>query len=256
MHEVAPAPALRFSDVSVTYDSSDDPVVQRLELTIGLGERVALVGPSGAGKSTFISLANGRVLPTEGTVEVLGQDTSELAQRRHRAIRRRVGTVYQSFALVGPLRVVHNVAAGRLGYWGRLRALRSLLRPAEIEAITRSLERVGIADKLWDRVDQLSGGQQQRVAVARALFQEPELLLADEPVSSLDPTRSVAVLDALGESCVGEPERTLVLSLHDPLLAASHADRVIGLRQGHVYFDLPAADVTPALLTDLYAFET
>lgn len=249
------APALRFHDVSVTYGGAD-PAIDHFDLTIEPGERVALVGPSGAGKSTLIALANGRVQPTMGTVEVLGCDTTDLVQRRHRGTRRRIGTVYQNFALVGPLRVVHNVAAGRLGHWGGLRALRSLVRPVELDAIAASLELVGVADKLWDRVDQLSGGQQQRVAVARALFQEPDLLLADEPVSSLDPALSVAVLDVLGHSRAEAPDRTLLVSLHDPLLAATHADRIIGLRQGRIYFDLPAREVTSAWLADLYAFET
>jgi phosphonate transport system ATP-binding protein len=255
MHEAHPAPALRFRNVSVTYDGTGDTAVDGLDLTVAPGQRVALVGPSGAGKSTFISLANGRVLPSRGSVEVLGQDTTELARRRHRPTRRRIGTVYQNFALVGPLRVVHNVAAGRLGYWGRARALRSLVRPVDTDAIADALERVGIADKLWDRADQLSGGQQQRVAVARTLFQEPDLLLADEPVSSLDPARSEAILQVLGESCADDPGRTLVVSLHDPLLAAVHADRIIGLRGGRVEFDLAAGDVTPTVLADLYSFE-
>lgn len=255
MDETTPAPALRFRDVSVIYDGSG-PVLDRLDLVVEPGERVAIVGPSGAGKSTLLSLANGSVRPTAGTVEVLGHDTADLGRRRHRGTRRRIGTVYQNYALVGPLRVVHNVAAGRLGHWGSLQALRSLIHPVDLEAIAASLERLGVADKLWERADQLSGGQQQRVAIARTLFQEPDLLLADEPVSSLDPARSAEVLDALDTACAMGRDRTLLVSVHDPLLATTYADRIIGLRNGRVSFDRPAAGVTPATLEDLYAFET
>lgn len=249
------APTLSFRGVSVSYNGAATPAVDHLDVDIHAGELVALVGPSGAGKSTFVALANGLVLPTEGTVEVFGVDTRVLGQRRHRPTRRRIGTVHQSFALVGPLRVAHNVAAGRLGEWGRLQALRSLVRVRDVDAIAATLDRVGIGDKLWDRADQLSGGQQQRVAIARALFQHPELLLADEPLSSLDPTRSKSILQVLVDACSDGDERTLVASLHDAPLATSHAERIIGLREGRVAFDLPATDVTESLLEDLYVIE-
>lgn len=247
--------ALAFDGVTVHYPGAARPAVSRLDLRVEEGERVALVGPSGAGKSTIISLANGLVLPTAGSVQVLGTDTRELGRRRQRPVRRRIGTVHQDFALVGPLRVAHNVAAGRLGYWGRARALRSLLRPTNLGLIVDALDRVGIADKVWERADQLSGGQQQRVAIARVVFQRPSLVLADEPVSSLDPARSKSVLDVLVELVEIEPDRTLVTSLHDAGLALSHCERIVGLRDGTVEFDLPAASVTDEMLADLYALE-
>lgn len=247
--------ALDLRGVTVRYRGAPTPAVVGLDLQIPAGERVALVGPSGAGKSTIISLANGLVLPTGGSVHTLGVDTRSLADRRHRDVRRQVGTVFQDFALVGPLRVAHNVAAGRLGEWSRLRALASLFRPREVPQIAAALERVGIADKLWERADQLSGGQQQRVAVARVAFQAPRLLLADEPVSSLDPAWSNLVLEVLVESVESAPGRTLVTSLHDADLALRHCERIVGLRDGRVHFDLPAASVSAGMLTDLYAFE-
>lgn len=242
---------LSFQGVTVRYDGNRVPALDDLNLEVAAGERVALVGPSGAGKSTIIALANGLTLPTRGTVEVFGVDTRHLGHGGHRSTRARIGTVHQDFALVGPLRVVHNVAAGRLGRWGRARALRSLIRPTDLDEIRDRLSLVGIGGKLWDRVDRLSGGQQQRVAIARVLFQEPDLLLADEPVSALDPARSDAVMKVLVAATDG-PRSALLASLHDAPLAQIHCERMVGLRHGRVVFDTRAGDVSTRMLTDLY----
>lgn len=247
-------PALVLRDVSVSYDRSGRRALDRVDLTVDAGERVALVGPSGAGKSTLIGLANGLVVPTAGVVEVFGVDTRDLGGRRHRAARRRIGTVHQAFGLVGPLRVVHNVAAGRLGEWGRLRALRSLVRPVDLPGVVEALDRVGIGDTVWDRADRLSGGQQQRVAIARVLFQQPDLLLADEPLSNLDAARSEQVMRVLTDACA-PPGRTLIAALHDAPRALAHTDRIVGVREGRVLFDRPPAGVTRDLLAALYALE-
>ncbi len=226
-----------------------------LSLEIHPAERVALVGPSGAGKTTIIALANGTILPTSGTVEILGVDSSALGRRQHRPTRCKVATVHQDFALVPSLRVIHNVAAGRLGHWSVGRALVSLVRPPYRDEIRQVLNQVGIPQKLWERTDSLSGGQQQRVAIARALFQDPDLLLADEPVSSLDPGRSKAVLDVLVEAVSASTTRSLVASIHDAPLAMSHFDRIVGLQDGKLVFDLPTAQVCPDRLDSLYAIE-
>lgn len=246
---------LSFRGVTVRYGSDGPPAIDALDLEIGPGERVALVGPSGAGKSTLIGLANGLRLPTEGTVEVFGIDTRALGRRAHRSTRRRIGTVHQGFALVGPLRVAHNVAAGRLGAWSTFHALRTLVRPGDSGQIGAVLSDVGIPEKIWDRTDQLSGGQQQRVAIARLLFQGADLMLADEPVSSLDPANSKAMLDVLRSVCDRDSARTLVASLHDAPLALSHCERVVGLRDGRIEFDEPAASLDEDVLSELYAFE-
>ena len=251
---MTPPPLLHLEEVDVFYDGVV-PAVQRLDLTVTAGERVALVGPSGAGKSTIIAVINGLVLPSSGVASAFGVDTRVLGRREHRATRRRIGTVHQDFALVGSLRVAHNVAAGRLGHWTQLEALRSLVRPSHRAEIIEVLEQVGIAQKLWDRTDNLSGGQQQRVAIARVLFQRPDLMLVDEPVSNLDPARSKGVLDVLVGACEADPDRALVASIHDAPLAVSHFTRVVGLRDGTMVFDMAARRVTPDLLDDLYAFE-
>ncbi len=236
---------------SVRVDYGTHVALDGFDLEVRAGERVALVGPSGAGKTTILRLCTGSVRPTAGTVEVLGQNLDAAAPDQLRDLRRRVGTVYQQLNLVGPLRVVHNVNAGRLGSWGRGRALRSLLRPVQVDVVRDALEQVGIADKLSERTDRLSGGEQQRVALARVLVQDPALILADEPVSSLDPARAEEVMDLLGEVVV-DRDRTLLVSLHDFGLARRRCDRVVGVKGGRVAFDLPAADVTDELGVELY----
>lgn len=248
-------PLLQLSNVTVKYNGGADSAVDSLDLVIDPGERVALVGPSGSGKTTILGLANGTVLPTTGTVRILGVDSSVIDRRKYRSTRCRVATVYQDFALVPSLRVAHNVAAGRLGSWTIMHALMSLVRPAAREEVLEVLHVVGIPEKLWARTDSLSGGQQQRVAIARALFQQPDLLLADEPVSSLDPARSRAILDVLVDAVERAPSRTLVASIHDAPLALSHFDRVVGLQEGKLVFDLPATEVNSERLDALYAIE-
>ena len=222
-----------------------------VDLRVDEGEHVALVGPSGAGKTSVLRLCNGSIAPSEGDVEVLGQRLAGCTESQLRSVRRRVGTVYQQLHLVGPLRVVHNVNAGRLGTWSLPRALWSLVRPAEIDAARGALEFVGIAGRLFTRTDRLSGGEQQRVALARVLLQAPDLIVADEPISSLDPARSSAVMELLTEVVAGR-RRTLIVSLHDFAVARQFCDRVVGIRAGRVVFDLPAWEVTDRIGADLY----
>lgn len=239
--------------VRVVFDGH--PALDGFDLEIVAGQRVALVGPSGAGKTTVLRLCSAGVVPTVGAVQVLGQDLATASDAELRDLRRRIGTVYQQLHLVGPLRVVHNVNGGRLGAWGTGRALRSLVRPVDVDLARGALARVGIADKLFERTDRLSGGEQQRVALARVLVQGPELLLADEPVSSLDPARAEEVMDVLAEAA-GDGGRTLLVSLHDFTLARRRCDRVVGMRAGRVVFDRAASDVTDDLGAALYRIES
>jgi phosphonate transport system ATP-binding protein len=235
--------------VRVSYGAR--PAIDGIDLDVRAGERVALVGPSGAGKTTVLRTCNGTIVPTAGHVTVLGHDFTVASGGERRAVRRRIGTVYQQLHLVGPLRVVHNVNAGRLAEWSGARALRSLVRPVEVDAVRDALARVGIADKIFERTERLSGGEQQRVALARVLRQDPELILADEPVSSLDPARAEEVMDLLCGVVAGGA-RTLIVSLHDFGLARRRCDRIVGLRAGRIVFDLPAAAVDEARGADLY----
>jgi phosphonate transport system ATP-binding protein len=222
-----------------------------VDLRVDAGERVALVGPSGAGKSTLLRLCNGTVAASAGEVRVLGQRLAGCTPRQLREVRRRIGTVHQQLHLVGPLRVVHNVNAGRLGTWSLPRALASLVRPLEVAADRQALRSLGIEDKMYERTDRLSGGEQQRVALARVLVQRPDLILADEPVSSLDPARSGEVMDLL-TGVVAAGGRALLVSLHDFDLARRICDRVVGVRAGRVVFDAPAGEVSDRMGADLY----
>jgi phosphonate transport system ATP-binding protein len=165
--------------------------VDDVSLTIRQGERVAVIGPSGAGKTTLFRLLNATLRPTSGRLWFDEVDLESLSGRRLRQLRRRIGTVYQRHNLVPQLRVIHNVLAGRLGRWTLPKALLSLMSPQERAVALMALERVGIPEKFYSRTAYLSGGQQQRVAIARVLVQDPDVILADEPVSSVDPTEAL-----------------------------------------------------------------
>jgi len=225
------------------------PALRGVDLTVHAGERVAVLGASGAGKSTLLGLLNGSLTPSEGVVEVLGHRIDELSPSGLRELQRRIGTVSQRLDLIDQVRVLHNVNAGRLGEWSVARALRSLVWPGALHDCRRALDRVGIGWALYERTERLSGGERQRVAIARLLLQSPELVLADEPVSSLDPTRAAEILDLLRAPA---EQATLLVSLHQPALARRHCTRAVGLRDGEVVFDLPVAELDDELLTALY----
>ncbi len=225
-----------------------------INLQIWAGDRVALVGSSGAGKSTLISLLNGTLLPTSGEVWVLGRNLAQLRPKLLRQVQRQIGTIYQQFHLVDNLWVIHNVNAGHLGRWSFLKAAVSLMWPLEVETAAKALAQVGIREKLYERTDSLSGGQLQRVAIARVLVQNPTAILADEPISSLDPERSREIMDLLRQLSQ-DTGKTLVTSLHAIEFARSHYQRIIGLRQGRILFDTPAEALTDAMIQELYKME-
>ncbi len=227
------------------------PALVNINLQIQPGERVALVGPSGAGKSTLIRLLNGSLRPTQGEVWALGQNLAGLPPQKLRQIQQQIGTVYQQFQLVDNLRVIHNVNAGRLGDWSFLKAAVSLLWPLEVEAAYNALKQVGIPEKLYARTDQLSGGQQQRVALARVLVQHPQVILADEPIASLDPELSREMMNLLRDLSQ-QLGTTLVTSLHAVEFARSHYQRIVGLRRGEILFDTSAPALTQAMIKTLY----
>jgi phosphonate transport system ATP-binding protein len=170
--------------------------------------------------------------------------------RRH--VQWQIGTIYQQFHLVNNLRVIHNINAGHLGNWSLLKAAISLIYPLEVETAARALKQVGIPEKLFERTDSLSGGQQQRVAIARVLVQNPTAILADEPISSLDPERSREIMDLLRQLSQ-DTGKTLVSSLHAIEFARSHYQRLIGLKAGRVLFDTPAEVLTEAMIEELYS---
>ena len=243
--------ALEFS--AAGFDYGPERVLEDVTFSLVPGEMVALVGPSGAGKSTLLTLADGSLTASRGTVRTLGHSLPHLNERSRRAVRADIGIVPQAVSLPGSLRVVHNVNAGRLGRWTVLRSLRSLVRPVGRGEVQSALREFGIEELADARTDTLSGGQQQRVALARLLVQHPRLILADEPVSSVDPAWSGEVLrrlrDLAGGGC------TVLVSVHDPMLAREHCDRMIGLRAGVVAFDVPVEDVSDEQLEHLYRID-
>ena len=222
-----------------------------VSLTIGRDEHVAFIGPSGAGKTTLFRILNLTLRPTSGRLRIDGSDAADFSDADLRATRRRIGTIYQQQNLVGRLRVVHNVLAGNLGRWGAVQALASLAMP-HVAPAERALAQVGIPEKLWARTDELSGGQQQRVAIARVLVQDPDVILADEPVSSVDPSLAVSIVTLLRDLS-RTARKTLCMNLHSVELALTYFPRIVGIRDGRVRFDLSPDKVTGELLADLYA---
>lgn len=243
-----PPPVVRLSAAGRRF-SGHDALVD-VELTVRPGERVAVLGPSGAGKSTLLALLNGALPATSGTVDVLGEDLGALSPGRRRVVQRRIGLVSQRLDLIDQVRVLHNVNAGRLGRWPTWRALASLTLARPDAEVLEALERVGLGWAASERTERLSGGERQRVAIARLLVQRPELVLADEPVSSLDPGRAAEILGLLQVAAAGS---ALVVSLHQPELAKEHCTRALGLLDGRLVFDLPTDELDPARLHALYA---
>ncbi|MSQ16129.1 MAG: ATP-binding cassette domain-containing protein [Dehalococcoidia bacterium] len=213
------------------------------------GERLALAGPSGSGKTTLLYLLAGLLQPDAGQLCIDGRDLAEM--RPGRELARLVGMVHQQYDLVSSLPVLHNVLAGRLGQWSLAGSALSLIWPRERHLAEEALARLGIADKASQRTSRLSGGEQQRVAIARLMLQSPRIILADEPVSSLDPALAEEMMRLLVDLVEGSG-KTLIASLHSPYLIKKYCTRVIGLRQGEMQFDLPAADLTEAVLDRLY----
>ena len=239
--------AVVLSGATVAY--GDRTVVGPLSLSVPRGQAVAVVGPSGAGKTTLLRLLAGQLAPTSGQVCVGGRDLARVRGRRE--LPALVGLLPQQLGLVPQLSVKHNVQAGALGRWGVLRSLAALVLPVEHPPARVAVRRMGLDDRFEDRVADLSGGEQQRVALARLLVQDPAVVLADEPVASLDPARAQQLLDVL-VTAARQDGRTLVTSLHDPDLARRSVDRMVGLRDGRVVFDLPPHRVAQDLLADLY----
>ena len=226
--------------------------VDGVSLAVAQGQTVALVGPSGAGKTTLLRLMAGSLAPDDGVVCLHGCDIGVLTPGRKLA--GLVGIVAQQYDLVPNLSALQNVLAGHLGSWSLWRSLLSLVAPRDKPLAMRALERVGVADQAYQRAGLLSGGEQQRVAIARVLVQDPAVVLADEPVASLDPARAADVLQLL-TGIARENGKTLMASMHAVELAMGHFDRLVGVRDGTVRFDAAPSAVTEAMLANLYALD-
>lgn len=241
---------ITFDSVDVVYPNGFTGL-SGIDLTINDGEFVAVVGLSGAGKSTLIRAINGLVPYTSGTITVGDTVVDPRSKTKLRQLRSRVGMIFQSFNLVTRVSVLNNVLVGRSSSTPSWRSLLGWYRADDKELAFRSLERVGIVEKAYQRASSLSGGQQQRVAIARALAQDPQVVLADEPVASLDPPTANAVMRDL-QRINRDLGITTVVNLHFLDLARRYGDRIIGMRAGKVVFDGTAAEADDAVFEEIY----
>ncbi|WP_195574074.1 phosphonate ABC transporter ATP-binding protein [Paenibacillus sp. 1001270B_150601_E10] len=225
--------------------------LQDINLTIQPGEFIAVVGLSGAGKSTLLRSINRLHEITDGEILINGASITNASGKELRTIRRSIGMIFQSFNLVKRTTVLRNVLAGRVGYHSTMRTLLGLFPEHDKELAFRALERVNIVEKAYTRSDELSGGQQQRVAIARVLAQEAKIILADEPVASLDPLTTKQVMDDL-KRINQELGITTLVNLHFIDLARQYATRIIGLRAGEVVFDGPVHEATDEVFNHIY----
>jgi phosphonate transport system ATP-binding protein len=231
-----------------------DLAVHNVSLEVPKGQVMALIGPSGAGKSTLIRCVNRLVEPTSGRVVLDGHEITALTGAALRRARRRMGMIFQEFALVERLTVMENVLSGRLGYVGFWKTFLRRYPQRDIDQAFRFLERVGLTEFVDKRADALSGGQRQRVGIARALMQEPSILLVDEPTAALDPKTSRQIMRLICELCA-ERGLAAIINIHDVGLAQMFAARIVGLCKGEIVFDGSPRNLTPEALTLIYGEE-
>ena len=244
---------LRLEGLRKQYRTGD-LALKGVDLEVPDSQVMALIGPSGAGKSTLIRCVNRLVEPTDGKVYLGDLELTSLSRFALRKARRRMGMIFQEYALVERLTVMENVLSGRLGYIGFWRAYRRKYPPEDVSAAFKLLDRVGLDGYQNTRADALSGGQRQRVGIARALMQRPDLLLVDEPTASLDPKTSRQIMRLLVE-LARENNTPALINIHDVALAQTFSDRIIGLADGRIVFDGTAEQVTADVLTQIYGEE-
>ncbi len=244
---------LRLDGLVKQYPTGD-LALKGVDLDVPKGQVMALIGPSGAGKSTLIRCVNRLVEPSSGQVFLGGEEITGIGKGALRRARRRMGMIFQEYALVERLSVMENVLSGRLGYVSFWRSYFRKFPQSDIDEAFRLLERVGLDDMVDKRADELSGGQRQRVGICRALIQDPQLLLVDEPTASLDPKTSRQIMRLICELC---EERNLaaVINIHDVMLAQMFAQRIVGLRLGEIVYDGPPDGLTSNVLTEIYGEE-
>lgn len=247
MNRLTTIPIIKVQNITKQFDGK--VALSSLSFSIQKGEIVALIGPSGAGKSTLLNTIATVVQPDSGEIYLDGSLLSQFKSGKKLA--KKIGVIRQQFDLVGQLPVIHNVLAGRLADWGFYKSLLSLIIPQEKHIAEHALKRVGLSDKMYQLTAKLSGGEQQRVALARLLTQRPEVILADEPVASLDPARAEDILSIL-TSIAKDEQQTLITTLHSVEYAKRFFTRIIALRDGKIFFDLPANEVNHAQLSQLY----
>lgn len=234
---------LKIRNLTKRYDDGT-LALNDINLDVSEGEFIAVIGPSGAGKSTLLRCINRLVEPTEGTIELYGTKVEKANKKELRKIRSKIGMIFQHYNLVPRLSVFENILHGRLGYMSSILGILNWYKEEDKRKAIDWLERVGLEKEIFKRADELSGGQKQRVGVCRALVQNPKLILADEPIASLDPKSSQLVMDIIYNNCV-EIGISCLVNLHQVEVAKKYATRIIGIKSGRVVFD----DL-PEMLTD------
>jgi len=244
---------LKLENLTKRYNTGD-LALQGIDLSIPNGLVLALIGPSGAGKSTLIRCINRLVEPTNGSAILNEVNLTKLSSRALRKSRRKMGMIFQEYALVERLTVMENVLSGRLGYVGFWKSFLRRFPKKDVNEAFRLLDRVGLLEMADKRADELSGGQRQRVGICRALIQDPDLLLVDEPTASLDPKTSRQIMRLINELCQ-ERGLTAIINIHDVLLAQMFSQRIVGLALGNIVYDGSPEGLTPEVLTKIYGEE-
>jgi phosphonate transport system ATP-binding protein len=244
---------LEIHDLRLVYPNGNE-VLKRVSLSADAGEIIAVIGRSGAGKSTLLRCINGLERANSGSIILDGENITAMDEKQLRLARRRIGFIWQEYNLVERLPVITNVLTGRLGYSRSIAGLFGYFGRADREIAIYNLERVNLLHRAKQRADHLSGGEKQRVSIARAISQQPKIILADEPVASLDPRLSQQVMSDLARVAREDKVLTLI-SIHQVSLVHQFADRVIGLAQGRVVFDGPASDLDEGVMNLVYRFD-
>ncbi|MCH5465209.1 phosphonate ABC transporter ATP-binding protein [Levilactobacillus tujiorum] len=247
---VQETPIISFKNVNKVYDNGTVGL-KDINFDIPRGQFLVVVGLSGAGKSTLLRTINRMHEITSGEIRVEDEAIDRYKGRSLRFLRRKIGMIFQNFNLVKRSSVERNVLSGRVSYYPTWKSLLGLFSAPDKQKAVQALQRVSLAEKLYARADELSGGQQQRVAIARTLMQNPKIILADEPIASLDPLTTKTVMDIL-KRLNQEDGITVIVNLHSVTLAREYADRIVGLRAGEVVYDEPIAAVTATDLNRVY----
>ena len=245
---------LEVKDLCASYSSSGPEILKGISFDVAENDFLAIIGPSGAGKSTLIRCINRLVEPTSGQIYFHGQDVTKMSLRDLRKIRRGIGMIFQEFNLIDRMSVMDNLLSGRLGFTGNMRTLFKAFKRQDIDSALKLLERVGLSDQVDKRADELSGGQRQRVGIARALMQNPKLLLLDEPTSSLDPKISREIMNLVKEMAF-ELKVPCLCNIHDVQLAMDSCNKIIGIQEGTKMFEGTPESLNKEKLQEIYAME-
>jgi phosphonate transport system ATP-binding protein len=245
---------LEIRNLSKSY-IADIPALQEVSFSVETGEFIAIIGPSGAGKSTLLRCINRMIEASSGQIIFDGVNVCDASNKELRWIRTKIGMIFQHYNLVDRLTVIENVLHGRLGYKTTLDGVLGRYSQEEKNQAFRIIETLGLNEQIYQRCDQLSGGQKQRVGIARALVQQPKLILCDEPIASLDPNAAKVIMDHLRSIC-NKMKITVIVNLHQVQAALKYADRIIGIKQGRIVFDGAPQDLTQEHIMDIYGSES